>query len=58
MSRGRIILTLILVAAAAMLVGLGASLLIERQLSPGTESRPEATEPQRPQTPSHIALNA
>lgn len=56
MSRTRIILTLILVAAAAMLVGLAASTLIERRLSPSPAARPEATEPQRPQTPSHLVV--
>jgi hypothetical protein len=57
MSRARIILTLVLVAAAAMLVGLAASTLIERRLAPRPNSRPEATEPQRSHTPSHVIVD-
>ncbi len=49
MTRTRIVLTLILVAAVAMLVGLAASALVARRLaSPTPDSRPEATEPHRP----------
>ncbi len=46
MSRTRIIFTLILVATAAMLLGLMASTLVERRLAaPSLQSHPEATEP-------------
>jgi hypothetical protein len=49
MSRTRILLTLVLVAVAAMLVGLGVSTYLARRLSPPAgQPRPEATEPHRP----------
>jgi hypothetical protein len=49
MSRARIALTLILVATAAMLLGLVASSVLVRRLAPpAPDSRPEATEPHRP----------
>lgn len=50
MTRTRIFLTLLLVAAAAMLLGLIASSYVVRYLAPGAE-RPAAIEPQRPQPP-------
>lgn len=58
MTRTRIVLTLILVATFAMLVGLAASVLLARRSTPRNESRPEATEPHRPQMPSHAIANA
>jgi hypothetical protein len=49
MSRTRIVLTLVLVATVAMLLGMVASTLVTRSLGPrAPDSRPEATEPQRP----------
>lgn len=49
MTRTRIVLTLILVATVAMLIGLAASTVVARRLSPHPrDSRPEATEPHRP----------
>jgi hypothetical protein len=54
MSRTRIILTLVLVAVVAMLLGLGLSTLLVRRLgAPARLSQPEATEPQRPARPMH-----
>jgi hypothetical protein len=49
MTRTRIALTLIFVAMVAMLLGLVASTVVARRLAPQPhDSRPEATEPQRP----------
>jgi len=49
MTRTRIVLTLILVATVAMLIGLLASTIVARTLAPQPPaSRPEATEPHRP----------
>jgi hypothetical protein len=48
MTRTRIVLTLALVAAVAMLLGLLASTFVVRITPQTPDSRPEATEPQRP----------
>jgi hypothetical protein len=49
MTRTRIVLTLILVATVAMVLGLIASSVLVPTLAPApSDSRPEATEPSRP----------
>jgi hypothetical protein len=59
MSRTRTVFTLILVATIAMLIGLAASSVAMRWLTPSQSARPEASEPQQPSTaPTHAVANA
>lgn len=58
MTRTRIVLTLVLVAMVAMLVGFGMSTYVVRRFgAPVNGGRPEATEPERSPAAAAVVVN-